>query len=102
MKKDDKVISLQEFRGEKLGDHSAGWVQCFGCQHKWLATSPVGTYQYECPECGTFKGRGMYECIRVDELHLVCECGNAFFSITHDGFYCPNCGVGVDKDDVPG
>lgn len=83
----NKVINLADNK-----PHISGEIKCFGCQHKWMAVSPIGTKEFECPKCGTLKGRAIFECIRKDFLHWTCDCGNDLFSITPKHIYCPNCG----------
>ena len=76
--------------------HISGQCQCLGCQHKWVATAPVGTWEFECPNCKSMKGRTIYEAIQEDSYRWLCKCGNQYFVITPDNIYCPNCGKDQD------
>lgn len=35
----------------------SGKLKCFACKHEWQGVWSPGTTEFECPECGTFKGR---------------------------------------------
>lgn len=81
---------------ERPTPHMSGHARCIQCQHTWVATAPVGTYWLECPECGTNKGAFQEHCFFAEDSDTPvwsCECENQLFFVTHEGVFCPNCGV---------
>lgn len=70
-----------------------GAVHCMSCGFEWTAVSPAGTVWLECPACRTMKGLYRFPCLREEEAHWICGCGNDLFHATPEGFYCPNCGA---------
>lgn len=75
--------------------HLSGNALCLTCGHKWVAVAPIGTTEFECPECGTFKG---VTCgLTCPDTILECECGNQHFYIDPDSPLCSRCGVRVDN-----
>lgn len=81
------VISIESKKQTVVGD-----AHCVECCHKWVAVSPVGTYQLQCPLCKSFKGIFSNPCCRFEYPHLTCSCGNDYLHITPEGYYCPRCG----------
>lgn len=78
-------------RAEATG---SGQAFCLRCKHEWVACSPVGVLDLECPECKTMKGRFRFEFQPADgQLIRVCNCGNEYFYLTPDGHMCVNCGM---------
>lgn len=81
-------------RLETDDQHGAGKAFCFGCKHEWIAVAPTGLTEFECPNCGAYKGRwrfGFYPALN-DEV-WECACGNQLFYMTPDGHLCANCGI---------
>ncbi len=76
---------------EQRSPHSSGKARCLACAHVWIAVSPIGTIWMECPACKLMKGRYVFE-HQWDRPHWTCNCGCDLFSVTPEGFYCPNCG----------
>lgn len=88
----DKVIPLFKAK-EEPEVHVTGTCFCFSCKHEWTAAMPAGTTELQCPKCNAMKGKMKFECIRINESHYICGCGNQYFSITPTNIYCPNCGA---------
>lgn len=89
------MSNIIEFKRPEKEPHGAGTAFCFGCKHEWQQVAPVGNIDsFECPSCGTFKGRFKYEFMpAVGDVKYECNCGNALFYIMPDGHLCANCGV---------
>lgn len=87
------VIDFAKAKEERESNpHLNGSARCMGCQHRWVAASPVGVVSgLECPECGSMKGCLLHEVIDGDLY--VCGCGNDLMRINPQGAYCANCGV---------
>lgn len=88
-----RVIERKEkWREEEPDDpHISGKARCIACAHEWVAVAPTGTTWLECPSCHTEKGLYRFPC-EQDAAHWKCGCGNWYFAVTHEGYYCPNCG----------
>jgi predicted RNA-binding Zn-ribbon protein involved in translation (DUF1610 family) len=86
-----KLINLAEKKEEQL-PHNSGKAFCLICKHEWIAVAPAGVVWMECPKCGSEKGIFKYACLREDDPHWTCHCGNDLFYVTPRGYYCPNCG----------
>lgn len=70
-----------------------GEAFCISCKHTWVAMSPTGISQLQCPECRTMKGLFKYPaCVPEGQLIRECSCGNELFYLTPEGHLCPNCG----------
>lgn len=87
-KEPEKIIS-----GETTEASVSGTCFCIACQFEWFYELPSGVTEFECPNCKTMKGRMKYECLRFEEAHFTCNCGNQYFLITPERIYCPNCGL---------
>lgn len=74
--------------------HGEGDAFCIQCGHEWIAVSPTGTTQLECPECHTLKGLYRFP-FNFEEGTLVreCNCGNRLFYLSQNGHLCANCGI---------
>lgn len=71
-----------------------GTIRCFGCKHEWQGVFEPGQIEFECPKCGTLKGRSKYECGPSDDEVYKCQCHNDLFVITRTGGpMCINCGL---------
>lgn len=57
--------------------HLYGTAICLHCNHTWEAVAPIGATEYECPECGLFKGVPQGLCI--SEVIAQCNCGCQHF-----------------------
>jgi len=77
--------------------HLSGEAKCIGCLYEWVAVSPVGATELECPECGTLKG--VYLGMVTPNLVLECNCGNQHFFIDPDWPMCSLCGTRMIFDD---
>ncbi len=88
----DNVVDLSKKR-EEQNPHVTGTCICLGCKHEWVAVSPAGTTEFECPSCTLLKGVHKYLCEPEDGIVWQCKCGNDLFVITTKGnAMCPNCG----------
>lgn len=92
-----KVVSLAAAREERT-PHIAGEALCIGCRHEWVATAPTGTWQLECPECGTWKGVFRYPVgASVGDSYFRCNCGcEALTAYLRKGRFhlkCMSCGT---------
>ncbi len=84
------VIDLGRAREERQ-PHMSGEAACLVCKHKWAAVAPVGTHEFECPQCGSFKGYMVNPVVRGSEV-FECFCGCDVFRISPElGPYCVNC-----------
>lgn len=63
------------------------------CNHTWAAVVPVGSIELECPECKTMKGRFTFPFSPPTSHVWECACKNQLFNVSHEGIFCPNCGV---------
>lgn len=82
----DKVVNLQERR-----PHMTGEAVCMACRHEWIAVAPQGTWDLECPECGT--NHGVWRNPALAEKPVwKCKCDNEFFVIHTDRIMCARCG----------
>lgn len=50
-----KVVSLADERLARQ-PHLTGDAKCLSCGHEWVAVAPVGSYEFECPECKAVRG----------------------------------------------
>lgn len=92
-----EVVSLAAAREERT-PHLAGEALCIGCHHKWEAAAPVGTWQLECPECGSMKGIWRNPIgAAIGDSYFSCHCGcEALTAYLRGGrFYlkCMSCGT---------
>ncbi len=88
---ENNLVSLEKYK-EDNALHSSGECKCLACDYKWVGVVPIGTIWLECPKCHLMRGRFIYHCQREDS-YWTCKCGNELFYITHEGCYCPNCGL---------
>lgn len=77
---------------EKKEPTIAGQAVCICCKYEWLAAADVGTYQLDCPSCGSSKGIFKHP-VQRSGMEWSCGCGNDLFRISKGGIYCPNCGA---------
>jgi hypothetical protein len=90
------VIDLDQRRLAKA-PHREGPARCLNCKHEWHAVAPVGTWQLECPACGT--SQGLFDGVSSTEGdQLMCDCGALVFCIDRRGPYCCHCGARPDVD----
>ena len=82
----DKVVNLADYK-----PHVSGGACCVGCGHKWEVVAPVGTTEFECPECGFIKG--VFEALILPDEFWRCNCGNDKYCITPNGAICALCGI---------
>ena len=79
---------------EKLDPHLSGMAQCLGCQHRWAAVAPIGTFQIQCPQCSTLKGVWTYPAGLPDgTARWTCVCGNDLFFVLADRLVCGHCAL---------
>jgi hypothetical protein len=85
------IVNLKQWKDESE-PHLKGYAKCLACNHKWIAIVPVGVSEFECPNCGSFKG--VYQEFVIDGPEIwVCQYGCDIFRITPDYIYCVNCGT---------
>jgi hypothetical protein len=73
--------------------HGIGRAFCMSCFHHWDAAVPVGTTEFECPECHAMKGRWKFTFYpSEDTMVRECRCGNQLFYLTPEGHLCAECG----------
>lgn len=75
----------------KKEPHLSGMAVCKGCGHEWFAVEPVGTVEFECPECGLEKGVYQGFVYPSDDV-WTCNCGNDLFFNMRGYFMCCRCG----------
>lgn len=89
-------MSVVPFPSKGSGPYIEGPVHCIGCKHKWIAVAPVGEFEdFECPQCGAFKGVRTSTITTEDQTVWRCNCGNDYFLLTMTGGapLCANCGL---------
>lgn len=86
-------MSAQVIPFAKTEPHGTGEAYCSGCDHVWAAVVPVGTTEFECPSCKAMKGRWRFPFVPPESYAYACNCGNQLFNITHNGTFCPECGI---------
>lgn len=85
-------------RPQREEPYIGGDAKCIGCGHQWEAAAPVGTWQLECPSCGTMKGifRNPVGAVEGDSV-LRCSCGcEALTAYQRHGrvwLRCMSCGL---------
>lgn len=76
----------------KREDHLEGEAFCVACGQVWIALAPLGTYELECPRCGSLKGLFRNGCF--PNSYWTCACGCHAFTIDDLGrIICYNCGM---------
>lgn len=81
-------------RPEPDVQHGSGQAFCFACKHEWVGVVPTGVTEFECPSCGTMKGRWKFEFAPSGDQEVrVCGCSNQLFYLTREGHMCANCGI---------
>lgn len=85
-------------RPEPEDPHLAGEALCIGCRHEWAGVAPVGTWQLECPSCGSTKGIWRYPIgAQQGDSFFRCSCGcealTAYFRSGHFYLKCMSCGA---------
>jgi hypothetical protein len=84
---------------EREEPHLSGEAVCIGCKHQWVAVAPLGTWQLECPSCGSMKGifRLPVGAERGKDLEFACTCGCVALTayMRHGKFWlgCMSCGA---------
>ncbi len=83
-----EVVSIIERK-----PHLSGEAKCMHCEHRWMAVSPIGITQFECPECGLLKG--VFYAYAVHEKYAIwrCSCGNDLYFLHAGGCLCSLCGA---------
>lgn len=84
------VIDIETRRNK---EHLAGKAYCLHCKKSWDTTAPVGTYELNCPGCGTNKGVFKNLTYKGETMAWSCNCGNDLFRITPSEIYCAVCGA---------
>jgi len=75
----------------KNSPHLSGNAKCLTCNHEWVAVSPTGTVEMECPKCGTWKG--VYVGMTAPDTVWQCDCGNQHYYIDDESATCSRCGL---------
>jgi len=95
MQRNQKVFYADAYRKEP---HRTGFATCLQCRHEWVAISPAGVAQLECPECQTMNG--IWHSVIIPEGPVwQCGCGSDIFWIVSTGLMCLNCGLTSEKDE---
>lgn len=68
-----------------------GQAVCLTCRNEWVATEPIGTVEFECPGCSTWKG--VFAGTVKPEDRWICKCGNEVFYVTDSEIVCARCGI---------
>ena len=77
-----------------------GDARCNHCGHEWEGRAPEGTWELECPFCGSMQGMFIYEhAPSDDDIVRVCGCGGQLFWILPTGHMCAKCGQYQDYDE---
>lgn len=81
--------------------HVSGHLYCMACNHEWVAVWPLGTVEFECPQCKSMRGRNKYDVSPGDDAQVwsCMNCDNQLFNILPDRVHCPGCGQqwGLDE-----
>jgi len=78
-----------------------GPAMCTACKHVWTAVAPAGTFEFECPSCGTMRGILSGHVTPGKEPMFVHTCGCWAFAIGKVmGTVCIGCGEAVDWNKV--
>jgi len=98
------VVDLQKAREERA-PHATGEAFCLGCNHTWVAVSPVTgdpDQRFECPACHRMMGLYKFEFMPQDGSLYTCGCANQLFNITKEyRLFCPRCGCQLNLTDLP-
>lgn len=102
VEKPSNVVDLASWK-EENSPHISGECQCLECKHRWVAVSPVGVTEFECPACGLFKGVSSHVVVPANREILCCiACGNHYYLITRTGYMCSRCGVERGFEEIDG
>lgn len=86
------IIDLKAKKAERE-PHIAGAAFCVACDHTWTGVWPIGTTEFQCPECKRLMGRSTYEISpHKDAKVFECNCGNQLYHVLTDRIHCPSCG----------
>lgn len=89
------VVNLDDYRGAGV---MTGPCVCTGCKHEWVASSPPGVTDFECPSCSAFKG--VWVAPVIPDMFWRCLCGGSLFYLLPDGAaQCRECGTCVEVFD---
>jgi len=84
------IFDIEDFK-----PHISGDAKCLSCGHAWVIVAPVGTTEFECPECETMKGVSVG--MTCPEVVRQCECGNHHFYVEPNNIVmCSRCGIQQD------
>lgn len=80
------------------GTWSEGAALCIGCRHEWEAAAPTGTWQLECPSCGSMKGIFRHPIgASPGDVAFSCNCGcealTAYMRAGKFWLRCMSCGT---------
>lgn len=79
------IVDLTEYR-----PHFTGPAKCLSCNHEWTAVCAVGTVEFQCPRCHTFKGVSIG--MTAPQMVFTCDCGNQHFYLGDGVYMCSRCG----------
>ncbi|KZZ72362.1 hypothetical protein A3765_28560 [Oleiphilus sp. HI0130] len=88
-----KVVNMTKYR-----PHLSGNARCLQCSHEWVAVTPIGTTELECPECKTLKG--VMKGLVAPQTVWECACGSQLFFIDPQGTMCSMCGSRPDPEEL--
>ena len=98
VKSSPKKIKTKK-RNEMQGTMIKGEAVCLQCKHEWDAIFPIGSSDFKCPKCNTYKGVMKYFVeIRNEHSYSCGECNNnLFFLLDHGVNQCPMCGTIIEQ-----
>jgi hypothetical protein len=93
-----EVLSLADARAERDANqpHLGGPAKCLACNYDWIAVSPIGQPELECPSCKTYRGVFAGPIIPKAKLVWTCGCGNDVFILTPEAIICAYCAKPTD------
>lgn len=94
-----ELLTFKPRRAEEPAQfQKRGPARCIRCQHCWEAVVHETELRqrdgwFDCPECkdvgvARFTGRHAY-----DGAVWKCRCGNDWFHVIPEGWFCPGCGL---------
>lgn len=91
-----------ELNAKRRDPYLAGYAVCLACKHKWEFVAPVGSYELECPSCGSMRGVSSTHIYPDDGVpRFQCgHCKTQLWTIRPEGISCAGCGILIDWDAV--
>ena len=73
--------------------HLQGTARCLHCRHEWQVQAPIGTVQFECPQCCLGHGVLKHPFEPRGGTYWECGCGADLYYVLLDGVQCYACGT---------